>query len=65
MRGRHNKHVRGERHYKAKLTPEKVRLILSGRISQSALAERFNVHWSTISDCQRRKTWRHISNDLG
>jgi hypothetical protein len=59
--GRHNGHIRGEQHHKAKLTPEKVRLIRSGKISQSALAERWGLHFTTISDCSRRKTWRHIS----
>jgi hypothetical protein len=54
--------ARGMAHYKAKLNEGDVRAIraIDGQISQPALASMYGVSRSTISDIQRRQTWRHV-----
>jgi hypothetical protein len=52
---------RGEEHYKAKLTQEKIRDMVRLRregCTLTMLAEMFGVHRQTISDAVRGKTWR-------
>lgn len=64
-RARHGKNVRGERQWKAKLDPEKVRSIraeyATGGTSFPRLAKKYNVqHHSTIMNIVHRKTWKHV-----
>lgn len=51
-----------ENHYLATLNTETVRIIrsLRGKVSQHALAKRFGVAQSVISDAQRGKTWVEV-----
>lgn len=51
----------GEQHYKSKLTVEQVRLVRSSPESGAALARRFGVTRTTISDIRRGRTWKHIA----
>jgi len=53
---------RGRRHFRAKLSDEKVRYIreMRGAVPQRVLAEKFNVPQTAISAVQRNKTWRHV-----
>jgi len=53
---------KGERVPTAKLTEGDVREIraLKGSLTQRAIAVRFAVDQSTVSDIVRRKNWRHI-----
>jgi len=44
----------------AKLSEEDVIFIRSSDLSGTALASRFNVDKSTISDIRLRKTWKHL-----
>ena len=52
----------GERNVNSKLTADDVREILrlKGVVPQKELAKRFNVAWSTISQIQLRRMWKHI-----
>ena len=52
----------GERHYKAKLTADDVRLIreLSGEMTIRKIAERFGVSHHTIHQAATYKTWKHV-----
>lgn len=59
----HGTMICGEAHYKAKLTPDKVREIRSryaGGESQKSLGKAFGIDTSNISYVVRRKTWAHI-----
>jgi hypothetical protein len=53
---------RGETHYRAKLTKEKVLQIreLSAAHSTPELADMFGVNGGTIHDILSRRTWKHI-----
>jgi hypothetical protein len=53
---------RGERNKAAKLTAEDVRAIraLYPALSQQAIANRFGVHQSIVSDIVRGETWTHV-----
>lgn len=51
---------KGEHHALAKLTEEQVREIRSSDDSTRSLAERYGVHWATVYDARRRRTWTHI-----
>jgi IS30 family transposase len=53
--------ARGERHFRAKLSVEKVRLINELRAegwSQQRIADKLGVHQSTVSSVLLKKTWR-------
>ncbi len=58
------RHARGERVGSARLTAEAVReirrLYATGEVNQDTLAERFNVHQTTISIVVLRKRWHHV-----
>jgi len=55
---------RGEDGGRSKLTEDQVneirRLWATGEYCEPDLAERFNVHWSTIHDIISRRTWTHL-----
>jgi hypothetical protein len=53
---------KGERVPSAKLTAEQVREIMAsaGADTQRAIAARFGIHQSTVSDIARRKRWGHL-----
>jgi hypothetical protein len=55
--------MKGEQHWKAKLTDSMVREIrsLKGTVTQPALAERFGVCAAMIGRIQRRECWRHVT----
>jgi hypothetical protein len=59
------RHSHGECHGQAKLTEEKVRLILrryaTKKISQTELAAEFGVRQESISRIVTGKSWKHIS----
>lgn len=50
----------GTEHFSACLDPEKVRLIRLSAESNAALARRFGVHPSAISNVRNGVTWKHI-----
>lgn len=50
----------GEQHLGAKLTEAQVRAIRSSPERGRDLAQRLNVHNSTISNIRKRKTWAHV-----
>ena len=54
----------GSLHYRAKLTPEKVRAIrqmhMAYVMGYKTIAERMGVSWSAVRDVVQYKTWRHI-----
>lgn len=64
--------VRGERHYRAKLTEEDVRLILelkaerdrliaeAKKITTKRLADKFGVHEKTVQRVFYRGGWAHV-----
>lgn len=60
---RHGTDARGEKHPKAKLTTKDVATIRMsrGRISQQALADRYGVTQSHISDIQLHRSWRYTN----
>lgn len=65
--GRWHKHgvgLRGEKSGKAKLSDEKVRMILQSDATNTELAQRFGVNGVTISLVRRRKTWTHVVVDV-
>ncbi len=57
--------ARGERSGTAKIKDNQVALILSeygeGKISQRALAKKYDVNQATILRILQRKTWRHVA----
>lgn len=58
-RGRHNKPV-GEKHWRAKLSTRdvlKIRELSAARVSQTAIANKFNIHPATVSRIARGE-WR-------
>jgi hypothetical protein len=57
---RHSPFVRGEANGCALLTDVAVREIRASGDRLIDLAERFGVHYTTISDVRRRKSWRHV-----
>lgn len=61
---KHGRLMQGERQYKAKLSDDAVLFIRSsvagGTATQRALALRFGVHFGTINDVVKRRTWAHI-----
>ena len=60
--GIHENHAKGEQHYRARLTPDKVRQILASNDTTPALAKRFGVNSGTIHDVRVRRTWRHVGD---
>lgn len=58
LSGRRN--PKGSCHGMAKLSENDVRHIRESKKTQDALAAQFGVTQTTISDIQRRKSWRHI-----
>ena len=54
---------KGEGHNKSKLTEPNVRYILINPLglTQRRLADVFDVHYSTLNDIIKRKSWKHIS----
>lgn len=52
----------GERHYRAKLTAEDVRLIreLAGEMTIRKIAEKFDVSHHTVHQAVTYKTWKHV-----
>ena len=59
-KGRLNR-ARGTAHARNKLTEQQVREIIGGsKLKRSALAEKYNVSWTTISHIKNRKIWKHI-----
>ena len=56
--------ARGEKNSHAKLTEADIREIredyASGKVSQSKLAEEYEVTQATISSIVLRKSWRHV-----
>lgn len=55
-----DRHSRGERRRNHKLTDTAVRVIRRSRLSNVALAKRYGVSPSTVSNARARKTWKHI-----
>ena len=58
-----NRHVRGERHPKARLTDDLVRRIRSGYVgglSVNALAREHDVAWKTVRRVLDGTTWGHV-----
>ena len=53
--GIHENHAKGEQHYRARLTPDKVRQILASNDTTPALAKRFGVNSGTIHDVRVRR----------
>src|SRR4030095_5152697 len=51
---------RGENHHNAKITEATVREIRQSIDTLVVCAERYGLHFGTVSDIRRRKTWRHI-----
>ena len=51
---------KGERHLKAKLTEEQIMEIRASNEQGKALAERYGVAQTTISDIQKGKSWQHL-----
>ncbi len=64
IKGR-NPHRKGEKHHKAKLTDETVRLIASELKNRTAtqweIAKKFGVTQSTVSLIKLGKIWTHIA----
>lgn len=63
---RHGTTHKGERSPVAKLTADQVREIrrlADGNVPHRAIAERFGVHYETVSCIKRRKSWKHIPAD--
>lgn len=61
----HGARASGERHFRAKLTDEDVRLIrsdLAGKISYQKIADRFGVKKATIAQIIQNRKWRFIQN---
>ena len=56
-KGRHNP-PHGEGHYVSKLTADEVAEIKQSKERTYVLAEKFNVHWNTIADIRRGRTWK-------
>ena len=54
--------VKGENHYKSKLTNEIVRFIRENEniIPRKELAKKFDVTYALIQYVQKRKIWKHI-----
>jgi hypothetical protein len=52
---------KGEAHHRALLNDQIVRAIRVSKESQAALADRFGVHQSTISNVQHGLTWKHVA----
>lgn len=52
--------IHGERHWKAKLTPEQVRQIRADGRSQNALAAAYGVSQFNIHAIKTRKSWRDL-----
>lgn len=52
----------GERHSKAKLSDEAVRVIRQSTESTSALAATFGVHANTINEVRARRRWQHVTD---
>lgn len=55
-----DRHSRGERRRNHKLTDSVVRIIRDSRLSNVALAKRFGVSPSAVSNARARKTWKHV-----
>ena len=59
-----NRQVKGEDHYKSKLTDKKVKklrwLYATGKYTYKELAKIFNVGLSTVKHAGRGTTWKHI-----
>ena len=58
----HPNPVKGERHHKAKLTEEDVRLIidLHPEVSTRKLAEKFEVSQSAVARILNCRSWKHV-----
>lgn len=55
---------RGEKKWKAKLTERdvsQIKYLITNGEKQRAIAQKFGVHFGTINDIARDKTWRHIA----
>ncbi len=52
---------KGDEHCHAKLTAEAVVEIRKSPLTRAALAEKFNVSPTTISDARARRTWKHVA----
>lgn len=52
--------VVGERHYAAKLTPEKVRAIRASTLSQSQIAREMGISQSVVCEVRTRKAWKEV-----
>lgn len=50
----------GEKHGKAKLTKEKVKIIRASSESSSVLALQLDVDRTTVNDVRAFRTWRHV-----
>ena len=53
----------GERHYRAKLTAEDVKLIrelYNEKVTIRDIAEKFNVSHHTVHQAATYKTWKHV-----
>lgn len=63
-RDRHGNTLRGEHHWRARLTTQAVRELracwAAGRVNVSALARRFGVSRLTIRRAATGQTWRHV-----
>ena len=52
--------TRGERSHTAKLTNNDVLEIRASSLSNYKLAEKYNMHHTSIAAIRRRQTWKHI-----
>ncbi len=52
--------VRGDAHYRAKLTEADVLAIRASSLTQIELGKIFNIDPSTVSNIRTRKNWKHI-----
>ena len=58
-KGRHWVPV-GEKHHKAKITPEMVADIRTKRLRQKAFGALYGLSHHSVRDIQRRKCWKHL-----
>lgn len=51
----------GEKNHRSILTENQAREILLSKEKNVRLSEKYNVHWVTIYDIKKRRTWKHLS----
>lgn len=59
-RGIHNGYVKGEQHWSARLTEEKVRIIRQSPKTLTEIAHEYGVDLGTIWQVRRNRTWKHV-----